>query len=193
MRKPALIASVLLALGSSVALAQNEPGTAASQPQEPGKIKQAVTRIMLTNDSFVEKAAMSNLAEIEAAKLALSKSQDPQIRSFAQRMITDHTSATNQLKGVAQSKQIAVPAVLDSTHVKALDKLNGMSGADFDAAFTLQMQEDHEKAVLLFAAATEDKSLDADLQALARKVLPTLRSHQAEAGKLPHSHADAKH
>jgi putative membrane protein len=166
-------------------LAQNDQNPAApANQQEPGKMKQAMTKLMLTNDSFVAKAAASNLAEVEASKLALRKSQNEKIKSFAQRMVADHTSASNQLKDVARSKQIAVPAELDSDHQKALDKLGSLSGTDFDAAYTLRMQEDHEAAVALFTAASDDDSIDPELKALARKVLPILRSHSADAGRL---------
>ena len=185
MRKHLFIASALLAMGS-FAWAQAENNSAA--PEGPGKIKQAVTKMMLTNESFVEKAGVSNLAEIETSKLALQRTQDPQIKRFAQRMIDDHTSATTQLKSVAQAKQLTVPAELDSAHKKELDKLGALAGKEFDAAYSTQMQKDHEKAVALFTAATDDKSLDPELQALARKLLPTLRAHQQDAQGL---HADA--
>jgi putative membrane protein len=189
MRTYIFVASALLSMGS-LALAQTAHDNAA--PEGPGKVKQAVTRMMLTNESFVEKAGVSSLAEIEASKLALQKSQDPQVRSFAQRMIDDHTSATNQLTAIAQTKKMMVPSELDSAHKKAVDKLTGLSGKEFDAAYTLQMQDDHETAVTLFTSASEDKSIDAEFQALARKLLPTLRNHQSDAHKLDHAgHANS--
>jgi putative membrane protein len=190
MRNHILVAAMVLAAGPLLSvglpvLAQSEPNKAATaNQQEPGKIKQAMTQLMLTNESFVEKAATSNLAEVEASKLALRKSQNEQIKNFAQRMIADHTSASNQLKDVARSKQLAVPTELDSEHQKAIDKLDRLAGAEFDTAYSLQMQEDHDKAVTLFTAASDDDSLAPELKALARKVLPILRSHQADAARL---------
>ncbi len=39
------------------------------------------------------------------------------------------------------------------------------------------MVKDHEQAVALFQAASTDANVDPDLQALAKKTLPTLQDH----------------
>src|SRR6188474_88223 len=40
--------------------------------------------------AFVKKAAQAGMTEVEAGRVALAKSQDPSIRSFAERMVADH-------------------------------------------------------------------------------------------------------
>jgi putative membrane protein len=134
---------------------------------------------------FVKKAAQDGMTEVEAGKLALSKSQDAQIRSFAQRMVTDHGKANAELASIAKSKGIEAPKKLDAEHQAMVDGFKGKTGAEFDAAYAHHMNMDHSKAISLFEGASQTS--DADLAAFAQKTLPTLKEHKQLAEKLPGS------
>ena len=174
----------------SVALLVTPCAMAHDGEQSSGGMKEGMTKLMLTNDSFVKKAAMSNEAEIELSKLALTKTQSPQIKSFAEQMVRDHTAAAKELQNAAQKQGISVPSGTDHTHQSKMEKMEKMSGTDFDKAYGEQMRKDHKKVVTLFSAATGDKSLDPSLRELANKLLPTLRQHEEEAGGLPNGHSN---
>jgi putative membrane protein len=133
--------------------------------------------------TFVKKAAVAGLTEVEAAKIALSKSQDPTIRSFAQRMVTDHTKANTELAGIASAKGIDAPKKPDAEHQAMLDKLASKSGAEFDREYSQHMNMDHSKAIALFEGAS--KSSDTELAGFAKKTLPTIKEHKKLAEKLP--------
>jgi putative membrane protein len=133
--------------------------------------------------TFVEKAAVSGLTEVEAARIALSKSQDPSVRSFAERMVQDHTMANTELKGIAASKGIEVPSEPDAEHQARLDKLASKSGPEFDLEYSRHMNMDHSKAVALFESAS--KSPDVAVAGFAKKTLPKLKEHKKLAEKLP--------
>ena len=68
------------------------------------------------------------------------------------------------------------------THDKTLkeqsgmNKLAGLSGADFDRAYVNMMVKDHEKDVKEFEKASA-KATDPDIRAWATSTLPTLREH----------------
>jgi putative membrane protein len=132
---------------------------------------------------FVKKAAQDGMTEVEAAKLALSKSQDKQIRDFAQRMVTDHGKANAELASIAKTKGIDAPKTLDAEHQAMVDTFKEKSGAEFDSAYAHHMNMDHSKAISLFEGAA--KTSDADLAAFAQKTLPTLKEHKKLAEKLP--------
>lgn len=163
-----------------------------NQPQSTGQnIKQDITQLMLTDKTFVKKAATANRAEVEQSQLALKASQDPVVRSFAQQMIKDHTAAGNELEKIARAKNIEVPVELDHSQKEAQDKLARLQGKEFDSAYREQMTKDHDKTVELFTAAADDKSIDPQFSALAAKLLPTLRQHQEHAHKLADTAAAA--
>ena len=132
---------------------------------------------------FVKKAALDGMTEVEAGKIALSKSQDPAIRSFAERMVSDHGRANAELASLAKSKGIAAPQELDAEHKAMVNALSSKSGGDFDHAYAEHMQMDHSKAVALFESATG--SADKDFAQFAEKTLPTLKEHKQLAEKLP--------
>jgi putative membrane protein len=133
--------------------------------------------------TFVKKAAVAGLTEVEAGKIALSKSQDPTIRSFAQRMVTDHTKANGELASIASAKGIDAPKKPDAEHQAMLDALASKSGAEFDREYSQHMKMDHSKAIALFEGAS--KTTDEDLAGFAKKTLPTLKEHKRLAEKLP--------
>jgi putative membrane protein len=57
-----------------------------------------------------------------------------------------------------------------------VDKLNGLSGAEFDKAYVDAMLADHEEDVALFKSEA-DGGKDADVKAWAGKTLPSLQMH----------------
>jgi putative membrane protein len=133
--------------------------------------------------TFVKKAALDGMTEVEMGKIALEKSQNPKVREFAQRMITDHTKANKELAAAAKAKGLDVPMKLDAEHQSMVQSLASKSGAAFDAAYREHMTADHSKAVAMFEGASS--SSDSDLASLAKKTLPTLEEHKKLAEALP--------
>jgi putative membrane protein len=133
--------------------------------------------------TFVKKAALDGMTEVELGKVALSKSQDEKVRKFADRMIADHGKANAELASIAKGKNLEVPKALDSEHQMMVQSLSSKSGAAFDAAYGEHMSADHAKAVALFEGAST--STDRDLAAFAKKTLPTLKEHKKLAEGLP--------
>src|SRR5260221_11519034 len=82
-------------------------------------------------EAFMKDAAQGGMAEVQLGKLAEQKSKDPEIKKFAQMMVTDHTVTGNDLKALAAKKNFTLPADIGS-HKSTYDRLNGLSGADFD-------------------------------------------------------------
>lgn len=128
----------------------------------------------VVQDNFWTNAAEGGMAEVEMGRLALQKSQNADVKKFAQMMVTDHTKANDELKALAAKKNVVLPTDTGS-HKSTLDKLKGLSGAEFDKAYVDAMVEGHEDTVDLFEDNADDS--DADIKAFATKTLPTLKSH----------------
>jgi putative membrane protein len=137
-----------------------------------------------TSATFVQKAGEGGMAEVAASKLAASKAQSPDVKKFADQMVKDHTKASTELSSIAKQKSLEVPKSVNAEHKAGLEKLKSKSGADFDAAYMEMMKKDHDKTVALFNAASTSSSVDPDLQAFAKKTLPTLEHHQMMATDL---------
>jgi putative membrane protein len=161
------------------------PSAADVMPNAPGIDHRSKGK--LNNGEFIEKAGMAGLAEIKLSNLALDKSNTPVVREFANLMVKDHTAANLQLKKAATSSGISLPQGVDPAHTELLQKLAGLSGREFDAAYVNVMKQDHDTAIALFENAAGDQSLKPELRDFASKALETLRSHQLQAHNLPNS------
>jgi putative membrane protein len=78
-----------------------------------------------------------------------------------------------------------VPTEPDVMHKGMMEKFERQSAdKDFNHDYMQQMVRDHKKVVELFQSAANDTTLDPEMRALAKKTLPTLEQHLADAQKL---------
>ena len=96
---------------------------------------------------FVRDAAITGMAEIELGRMALDRSRDADVKKFAQMMIDDHTKAASNLKSVAASHRIDVPAQVDDDHRDKAEALGKKSGTEFDQDYADAMVDGHQAFV----------------------------------------------
>jgi putative membrane protein len=128
---------------------------------------------------FVMKAAAGGELEVALGKLAADKATNADVKKFGQQMVDDHSKANDELKALAQSKNIDLSKAQEKAMKKAdaeKEKLEKKSGADFDKAYMKMMVADHEKDVKEFEEASKHAE-DVDIKAFAAKTLPTLQHH----------------
>jgi len=133
---------------------------------------------------FFEEAASANKLEVESGRLAAQKASNPQLKAFAQEMVTDHTKAGQELQALAARKRIQLPIAMSDDHQQKLEKLRAKTGKDFDQEFRDLMVDSHEEAVSLFENTAKDAQ-DPEVKAFATKMLPTLQRHERHANTLP--------
>ena len=126
--------------------------------------------------AFVEKAAVGGMAEVQMGKMAQQKGSSDQVKQFGGRMVDDHSKANDELKQIASAKGIALPTDLDAKHKSKMDKMEKLSGAQFDRAYMDEMVADHKQDVAEFKKQASSGK-DSDLKAFAAKTLPTLEDH----------------
>jgi len=129
---------------------------------------------------FIEEAAKGGMAEVQLGKLAAEKAQNPQVKQFGQRMVDDHTKANSQLQQIASTKNVSLPQDVDRSHRREYERLQKLSGADFDREYMKHMVSDHKKDVKEFQK-TAKSAKDPDLKNFAQTTLPTLEEHLRQA------------
>jgi putative membrane protein len=132
--------------------------------------------------TFVREAAIGGMAEVELSKIA-QKSENADVKGFAERMIEDHTKANEQLTSIASGLGVEMPKTVDSEHQRIREKLQTLHGKAFDDEYAHAMVEDHNKAVKLFQQ-EERAGRNTELKQFAQKTLPTLEEHQKMALEL---------
>ncbi|MBV8849234.1 MAG: DUF4142 domain-containing protein [Methylobacteriaceae bacterium] len=132
-----------------------------------------------STQDFVNEAAMSDMFEIQASQLAAQKSDDAQTKTFAQKMVADHTKTTADVKSMASSGKLTgvnLPTDMSSSQKSMLDKLKGLNGKDFTKQYHSDQVSAHKDAVSLFERYGKGGD-NADLKGWANKTLPTLQDH----------------
>ncbi len=99
---------------------------------------------------FVTRASNSNLFAIEESRLALVRTGESKVKTFARRMVDDHGKAEAELQAAAKGSGATVPTKLDHEHEARLTALRGKSGTDFDKAYVADQDENHSNALTLY-------------------------------------------
>jgi putative membrane protein len=129
---------------------------------------------------------VANSVDIDAGKLAVSKSKSNEVKSFAQTMVTDH-SGVNQMASDLVKKLGVTPEDSDTSKslkdggATTLARLKGLNGKAFDQAYV-----DNEVAYHQAVLDALDKTLipnakNAELKALLVKVRPAFVAHLGHA------------
>ena len=126
---------------------------------------------------FAMTAAMGGMAEVETARLALTKASSDSVKQYAQKMIDDHTAANAELMQIASAKGITLPSAPDAKMRAMMAKMERLSGAAFDREYvSMAGHKDHQKMEKLFRDEST-RGRDADLKAFAAKTLPVVQMH----------------
>jgi len=157
-----VLASVLLMMGIAAADDQAQPKGSSS------------------THHFLTEAAQGGLAEVTLGQMAADKGENEEVKDFGRRMVRDHGKANDELKNLATTVGVPLPTEM-STEAKALQqRLEDLSGAEFDKIYMDEMLKDHRKDVTVFEKQAEDGQ-NAQVKEWAKKTLPTLKEHLALA------------
>jgi putative membrane protein len=185
--------AALMAAAAPLAQAQTQKETQPSQTQTQPRAGQADT-------AFVQQALTSGTEEVALAKLAAEKSQNEQIKQFAQMLVSDHTAVNEQLQLLAQ-RNGATPAPRDGSKRGGTEtsppaaqpgaapsspkaqQLAKLSGSEFDKEFLSIVVEGHEKSVELYSTESE-KGTNPAAKKLATETLPKIKEHLQQAKSL---------
>jgi putative membrane protein len=134
---------------------------------------------------------MANQSEVDLGKVAEQRAQSKDVKAFGKRMVKDHTALDKDAQSWARKNNVAVAAPPEDDAHRAdmkqmqdlKQKLESVSGSEFDKTYMQAMAEDHAKdlaTVQSFEGQTTNTSLK-NLLEHARKVIA---SHKKDADKL---------
>lgn len=152
----------------------------------------AFAQAKLSDPQIAAIVVAANSVDIEAGKLAESKSSNAKVKEFAKRMVTDHTGVNKQATELVtklgvKPEENETSRALKSGGDATLAKLKGLKGKEFDTAYA-NNEVTYHQAVL----DTIDKKLlpdaqNAELKALIQKVRPAIADHLEHAKHLASS------
>jgi putative membrane protein len=175
----------------SLAACQKNVGNTDAANSAETNMDMANTGVAMNNETapttaidaaFVTDAMKGDNGEVAIGKLAAAKASSQASKDFGNLLVTDHGAHKTKLVALASSAGVPATDEPSDEAKKTLDKLNKLSGAEFDKAFKSAMIEDHNKDIAKYEK--QASSGDQQTAALAKETLPTLRKHLQAANAL---------
>lgn len=175
MKNYIFLLSVLLAVGlADMTTAQTTSSAAPTDPQ--------IAMIAVTADSV----------DIDAGKLAAEKSTNPKVKDFARMMVRDHTSVNKKATALVKKLNVTpeesdTSRSLKSDGDKNLEKLRGLSGAEFDKAYIDNEVTYHESVINAVTNTLIPNTKNPELKKLLESAGPIFNSHLTHAKEVQSS------
>jgi putative membrane protein len=131
----------------------------------------------------------ANTVDINAGKLAKSKSHNKDVKAFAQQMITDHTGVNKQATALVKKLHVTpeenpTSKSLKDDGAKTAARLKGLKGAEFDKAYVDNEVTYHQTVLDAIDKTLLPNAKNADLKDLITKVRPAIAAHLDHAKQI---------
>jgi putative membrane protein len=136
--------------------------------------------------SFLQKAAQGQQAEIALGQLASERAGDQQVKQFGAQMIEDHRKASTEIRQLASREGVVLPTELTGRHKDKQEQFSRLSGREFDKAYMGYMLRDHRKDVKEFERNVKAIK-NPHVQQWAEGTLPLLKQHLHQAQQIASS------
>ena len=138
---------------------------------------------MKADDFFIREVAADNLLQEHLGDIAQRRATDPAVKQYAQRMVTDHTKANQELLNVASRGGLNFKPGLGPKHEQKVDRLQKVDKKAFDRQYARMMIETHNDDVTYFE--TEGKQAHAaPVRNYVDRTLPMWQDHLNAAKQL---------
>jgi putative membrane protein len=114
--------------------------------------------------TFMKKAAKDGAMEVAMGRLAAQNAQSDEVKSFGQRMVTDHSKANDELKSIAAKKGVKLPSKEPSEKWTS------------DKVYMDMMVKDHEKDLAELQDEATNGS-DPDVKKFAEETAKIVQEH----------------
>jgi putative membrane protein len=134
----------------------------------------------------------ANTIDVDAGRLAKEKSQNQQVITFADRMITDHTAVNEQASQLAGRLNLtpadnSTSQSLKTSADQTLERLRAATGAEFDRAYADNEVAFHQQVLDAIDSTLIPNAQNADLKALLQQTRPAIAAHLEMARSLQSS------
>ena len=155
-------------------------GANGAQPAVPGSMRETLGAPgqmgqQLQDKAFVRTATEDGIADVKLGQLAIQKG-GPEVKAFAEKIVPDHEAINKEFATVADSLGVLLPKKMNKDDQAEYDKLNGLSGKEFDTEYIPFILKAHWKKL-------HDFYMEASVA-----VDPTLATTVVDAMRTMHGH-----
>lgn len=145
--------------------------------QQAGGLMPDQTKLSNADRNLMRTLAQIHLGEIDMGKMAQSRSQDVPVRSYAQRMIDEHSKALDELQKLANAKGVILPGGPDKKQVAAKEKLAVLTGDQFTEQYLTHAGDTAHREAHQFLQRAAQTAQDPELKAHANQSLAMVEQH----------------
>lgn len=181
-----MLAGALVAGSASFA----QPATKAVAPKA-GTAEYKGFVVPTDTKGLLERLHYVNQTEIKQAKLAQQNASSPEVKSFAEQMITEHTAADEKILALAKTQNLKLadmPKPINDGEKKALaadkasmDKLQSLKGEAFDGCYMTEQLGAHDSALGKLAAGRQAAGASPELTTLLDELTQSVAKHRQHA------------
>ncbi|MEU9825826.1 DUF4142 domain-containing protein [Micromonospora chersina] len=142
----------------------------------PAAAAQAAAQPSTQDTQYLQAVHQVNLFEITAGNLAQQKGQNQQVKDLGKMFVTDHTQLDQTVQSTAQQLNVQLPSDPTADQQQVLDRLNNLSGAEFDKAWVTAQLAGHVQAIQATQTEISQGSEQSVVQ-IAQDALPVLQAH----------------
>jgi putative membrane protein len=140
----------------------------------------------ITDAQIAAIVVTANQIDIDAGKLAASKTHTAEVKKFGQQMITDHTAVNKQATALVTKLKVTPDDSPTSQNLKAggdknIANLKDLKGAAFDKAYIDNEVAYHQAVIDAIDKTLIPSAHNAELKALLVKVRPAFVAHMEHA------------
>ncbi|HVP99715.1 MAG TPA: DUF4142 domain-containing protein [Roseiarcus sp.] len=128
-----------------------------------------------TEKEFLSDAIKGDNSEVALGQLAISKAGSDPMKTFGQMLVDDHSKHRNEAMSLATKLGVSPSSEMTPEARREMDRLQKLTGPEFDRAFNRLMIQDHEKDISEFKK--EAASGQGSVQQFAAQSLPVLEKH----------------
>ena len=148
-----------------------------------GSADRVGAEVTQTDREWASKAAQGGVAEVELGRLAQQKASSNEVKEFGNRMVEDHSSANDRLQAIARENGFDLPSGMGEKHKATINRLEKLSGAQFDRAYMQEMVKEHRHDIDHFQKGASQLQ-HPDLKAFASNTLAALQDHLNHAERI---------
>jgi putative membrane protein len=139
-----------------------------------------------TDPQIVGIVLAANQIDVDAGKAALAKAHSPEVKAFAQQMITDHSALQKSVKALGAKLHVtpassATADSLKSDAAKTAAHLKTLSGAAYDKAYIDDEVAYHEAVIDAVSKVLIPSAQNAELKSALVGAAPAFQGHLKHA------------
>jgi putative membrane protein len=122
----------------------------AAAPAAAAQVTSSRDTSMVVDSAYIRQAVRGNYLEVALGRMAESRAEDPSVKDFAERMVSDHNDMNKEWIDLAQDNDMKVTVDFGPDGKQTIDRFEELSGTRFDQAYMSEMIRDHEENLFAF-------------------------------------------